>query len=212
MATLYDRLPGTLALPEDEPYHRRSWLLNFLPSMYAGDDFLNRFLLIFEDTLSPLLQMADNIHYYFNPLMTSPELLEWLATWVNLVLDESWSLEQRRHLIQSATELYSWRGTKRGLSQFIKLYIGVDPEITEYVDGMVLGEETLLGVNTTIAGRERHSFTVTLRLNGLSKSELEYKEAAIRRIIQAEKPAHTAYRLVILTNGTNKPSLTQGEY
>jgi phage tail-like protein len=212
MTTLFDRLPSTLNLPPAKPEHRRSWLLNYLPAMYAGDEFLNRFLLIFEDTLVPIMQMVDNINYYFDPLMTSPELLEWLATWVNLVLDDSWSLEQRRQLIHSATELYSWRGTKRGLTQYIKLYAGVEPEITEYVDGMVLGDETLLGINTTIAGRERHSFTVTMRLNGYSKNELEYKEAAIRRIIQAEKPAHTSYRLIILTNGNHKQSLTQGEF
>jgi phage tail-like protein len=211
MTTLYDRLPDTLALPEAKPQSRRSWLLDYLPSMYAGDEFLNRFLLIFEDTLVPLMQMADNIHYYFNPLLTSPDLLQWLSTWVNLVLDESWSLEQRRQLIHSATELYSWRGTKRGLSQYIQLYAGIEPEITEYVDGMVLGEETFLGMNTTIAGRERHSFTVTLRLNGLSKTEQEYKEAAIRRIIEAEKPAHTAYRLILKTNGNPKSNAAKGE-
>jgi phage tail-like protein len=197
---------------------RRSELLNLLPAMYANDDFMGRFLCIFEDTLKPLMQLADNLHYYFNPLTAPPELVPWLATWVNLVLDESWSMEQRRQLIHSAADLYSRRGTRRGLTEYLKLYTGIEPEVTEYVDGMVLGSETLLGINTTIAGRERHSFTVTIRLQGLTEEELTFKEASIRRIIESEKPAHTGYRLNLLTNGngshevsTEKELLTEGE-
>jgi phage tail-like protein len=214
-----DRLAPS-GLPNLVPQYeaRRSELLSLLPAMYASDDFMGRFLCIFEDTLKPLMQMADNLHYYFNPLTAPPELISWLATWVNLVLDESWSMEQRRKLIYSASDLYSRRGTRRGLIEYLKLYTGIEPEITEYVDGMVLGPETLLGINTTIAGRERHSFTVTIRLQGLSEEELASKEASIRRIIEAEKPAHTGYRLNLLTNGNgnhnasaeNSPS-TEGE-
>ncbi len=189
----------------DEPVGagiRHSDLLNYLPAMYAGDDFMGRFLCIFEDTLKPLMQMVDNFHYYFHPLTCPPEMLSWMATWVSLVLDENWSLEQRRRLIHSASELYSRRGTRRGLIEYIKLYTSVEPDISEYVDGMTLGPETLLGINTTIAGRERHSFTVTLRLQGLSDAELAFKETTLRRIIEAEKPAHTAYRLRLLTKAS----------
>lgn len=206
MTTLIER-PVTPTPPPETPRlseRPRSGLLNYLPAMYATDEFMGRFLCIFEDTLKPLQQLADNLHYYFNPLIAPADMIPWLATWVNLVLDESWSLEQRRQLIHNAADLYSRRGTKRGLVEYLKLYSGIEPEITEYVDGMVLGPETLLGINTTIAGRERHSFTVTLRLQGLSEEELAFKEAFIRRIIETEKPAHTAYRLNLLTNGNGK--------
>ncbi len=179
---------------------RRSWLLEYLPAMYAHDDFMNRYLQIFEDTLRPLQQMSDNLYYYFNPLTAPREVMEWLATWVSLTLDESWSLKQRRQLIQSASELYSWRGTKRGLIEYLRLYTGVDADISEYEDGMVLGPQSRLGINTKIAGREGFSFTVTMLLRGLSEEELTYKEAAIRRIIETEKPAHTAYRLRLITD------------
>jgi len=196
---------------------RRSKLLDYLPAIYSGDDFLNRFLCIFEDTLTPLQGLADNLHYYFNPMMTPPDLIPWLATWVNLVLDESWDLEQKRKLIHNAADLYSRRGTRRGMIEYLKLYTDTEPEITEYVDGMVLGPETFLGVNTTVAGRERHSFTVTLRLHGMTEEQIASKEDSIRRIIETEKPAHTAYRLNLLTNGnghdkdTAKPGQRAGQ-
>ncbi|HEX2914637.1 MAG TPA: phage tail protein [Chloroflexia bacterium] len=203
MTTLWEAQLAELLPPEESQQalqnNRQSWLLNYLPAMYAGDDFLERFLFIFEDTLKPLMQMVSNFHYYFNPLTAPPDLIPWLANWVNLVLDENWSMEQRRNLIHSAADLYSRRGTRRGLIEYLKLYTGTEPEISEYSDGMTLGPETFLGVNTTIAGRERHSFTVIVRLDGLSEAELSFKEANIRRIIEAEKPAHTTYRLKILT-------------
>ncbi len=203
MTSLIERPTGgisSLDLPKASTH--RSKLLDLLPAVYAGDEFMARFLCIFEDTFKPLQHFADNMHYYFNPLMTSPDLIPWLATWVDLVLDESWSLEQRRELIHSAVDLYSRRGTRGGLTEYLELYTGITPEITEYVDGMVLGPETFLGENTTIAGRERHSFTVTLRLpKGLSEEEMASKESMIRRIIETEKPAHTAYRLSLVTNG-----------
>jgi phage tail-like protein len=179
---------------------RRSSLLDYLPAMYAGDDFFNRFLCIFEDTIKPLQRMADDEYYYFDALTIPSESLKWLATWVALVLDETWSLEKRRRLILEAVELYSWRGTKRGLSDYIELYTDVQPEISEYVDGIRLGHDARLGINTTIAGRERHSFTVTVRLDDLSDEEIAYKEATLHRIIETEKPAHTAYRLRVLSN------------
>ncbi len=178
---------------------RQSWLLNYLPGVYAGDDFLNRFLLIFEDTLRPLQLMTDNLHYYFHPLTAPSDLIPWLATWVNLVLDDNWTMEQRRHLIYTAPELYSRRGTRRGLIEYLTLYTGVVPNISEYVDGMVLGPDTRLGINTRIAGAERHRFTVTMYLPEMSEEEIAYKEQNIRRVIDTEKPAHTTYRLLLKT-------------
>ncbi|MDB5080938.1 MAG: hypothetical protein JWP00_2862 [Chloroflexi bacterium] len=196
---LEEQLASILAGYKAEPGERKSWLLNYLPGFYAGDDFLNRFLLIFEDTLRPLQLMSDNLHYYFHPLVAPSDLIPWLSTWVNLVLDDNWTLEQRRNLIYTAPDLYSRRGTRRGLTEYLTLYTGVVPDISEYVDGMVLGPETRLGVNTTIAGRERHRFTVTMYLPDMSADELSYKEQTIRRIIDAEKPAHTTYRLLLKT-------------
>jgi phage tail-like protein len=196
---LEEQLASILSGYKGTSGERRSFLLDYLPAFYAGDEFLNRFLLIFEDTLRPIQMMADNLHYYFHPLTTPTELVPWLATWVNLVLDDNWTLEQRRNLIYTAPELYSRRGTRRGLAEYLTLYTGVVPDISEYVDGMKLGPDTRLGINTTIAGRERHRFTVTMYLPEMSEEEVSYKEQNIRRIIDAEKPAHTTYQLILKT-------------
>ena len=98
------------------PLATMSTYLKFLPAIYSESDFLGRFLMIFESIMGPLEGMSDNLKYYFDPGTTPSELLPWLASWIDLVLDESWPLERRRRLVKSAVELYQWRGTRHGLS------------------------------------------------------------------------------------------------
>jgi hypothetical protein len=77
---LEEQLASILGGYKPDSGQRKSWLLNYLPGFYAGDEFLNRFLLIFEDTLRPLQLMTDNLNYYFHPLTAPTDLIPWLAT------------------------------------------------------------------------------------------------------------------------------------
>jgi len=104
--------------------------------------------------------------------------LPWLASWVNLVLDENWPIQKQRELIRSAVELYRWRGTKRGLREYLRIYTGVEPEIIEHF---------------TPADGGPYTFTVIIRVDDPSA----VNEALVRRVIEAEKPAHTTYNLRI---------------
>ena len=87
--------------------------LDYLPSIYRDDAFLARFLRIFEDVVAPVELTLENVHHYFDPRMTPETLLPWLATWVDLSLDENWPIEKRRELIRAGVELYQWRGGRR---------------------------------------------------------------------------------------------------
>jgi phage tail-like protein len=152
--------------------------LRYLPSIYRDDEFLTRFLRIFEDVVSPVEAVLANIHFYFDPGMTPESFLSWLATWVDLSLDENWPIEKRRQLIRAGVELYRWRGTKRGLREYLTIYSGVDPDIVEH-----FGEDD----------GSRHRFTVVITVPDPASLD----EGAVRRVINAEKPAHTTYDLTI---------------
>jgi phage tail-like protein len=167
--------------PPGVPGHRSSYL-EYLPGIYQENDFLARFLLIFESILSPVNRTVENIHHYFDPHVTPPEVVDWLGSWLGLLLDERWPEERRRELISSAVDLYQWRGTKHGLSEFLRLYTGVEPEIVE---------PSLREVTNSRARAFR--FTVRMRVPrgaGLSR-------ALIESIIDAEKPAFAACTLEI---------------
>jgi len=154
--------------------------LRHLPAIYQEEEFLARFLMIFEDALSPVEHILENIHLYFDPLMAPESFLLWLASWIDLVLDENWSIEKRRQLIKAGAELYRWRGTRRGLKDYLKIYTGVEPEITEHFG---------------VEDKGPHHFEVVVRM--LDPKALD--ERLVRRVINAEKPAHTTYDLTIET-------------
>ena len=172
----------------------QSSYLEYLPALFRSDEFMGRFLLIFESILKPIENTVDNVALYFDPLMTPETLLPWLASWIDLALDPAWPEEKRRELVKSAAELYRWRGTKRGLVEYLRIYTGTIPEVSEHIEGMRLGSEARLGINTELgsSGGGNH-FTVTIALNGNGKIDID----KITAIIEAQKPAHTVYTLHI---------------
>jgi hypothetical protein len=89
----------------------QSRLLNYLPSIYADDPFLDGFLKIFESIWQPLERQMDVLYAYFDPRLTPSEFLPWLSTWVDLALDENWPEARRR--------------------DYLTIYMGVQPDIVE---------------------------------------------------------------------------------
>ncbi|KAF1687889.1 hypothetical protein B1992_00085 [Pseudoxanthomonas broegbernensis] len=51
------------------------------------------------------------------------EFLGWLASWVDLVLDQAWSLDKKRTVIAQIMALYRLRGTAQGMSMLLNLML-----------------------------------------------------------------------------------------
>jgi phage tail-like protein len=182
--------------------------LNHLPALYQADELMGRFLMLFESFWGPIEEQIDNEALYFDPRMAPPEFLPWLASWLNLVLDEHLPEERQRRLIQSAVSLYRRRGSKQGLIDYLEIYTGEKADVTEHrAKDFRLGPEARLGPGIALGkGNQPHAFTVTLRLppiaspagdeNGRARQEAD-RRRTIEAIIEAEKPAHTVYTLRI---------------
>jgi len=89
---------------------RKSYL-QYLPAIYhqediSGGNLLKDFLQIFQHIFSGLEVKIDQIYTYFDLDQAPLDFLPWLASWVDLVLDESWGEDKKRNLIKIATELY----------------------------------------------------------------------------------------------------------
>ncbi len=167
-------LPEIPSVPLAWPLPPRSSFLQHLPSFFTKDSLMDRFLLIFESILAPIEQTVDHTPLILDPRTLPADLLPWVASWLDLTLNENWPESRRRDLIRAASELYRWRGTRQGLSRYLEIYVGVTPELEDEVD-------------------TPHTFRVTLRV----PAEQQVDEALVRAIIEAEKPAHTAYELQI---------------
>ncbi len=110
--------------------------LQYLPAVYQTDPvskaFLEKFLSIFEATAASIDTTIDQIARYFDPAGVPAEFLEWLAAWLNLVFDPSWSEATRRRLLRNTPELYRLRGTLAGLKRLIELALGINIQILEH--------------------------------------------------------------------------------
>lgn len=160
----------------------RSSYMDYLPGVYNGNTFLARYLLIFESIFGPIERTVANIPHYFDAGLAPSDVLPWLGSWLGLALDERWPDARRRELIASAAELYRWRGTRRGLSEFIRLYTGITPEITEPTLSEVSSSRDL-------------AYRFTVRLTVPAGVELDHD--LLQQIIDAEKPAFTAGALEV---------------
>lgn len=116
--------------------------------------------------------------------------------------------ERARTLVAGAIPLYRLRGTRRGLEELIRLLTGgLSPTIYEMTASFQLGVSSTVGVNTLLDGGAPHFFHVLLRLPQPGVQARRRVEELVRAILDVEKPAHTTYRLDVLT-----PAMQIGVY
>jgi phage tail-like protein len=109
--------------------------LEFLPAIYRSpspcDDVLLRFLSLFETFFTGTEESIRNLSVFFDPAVIPAEFLSWLAGWLALDLDENWDEAKKREAIARAFDMYSRRGTARGLREALRFFAGVDAVIEE---------------------------------------------------------------------------------
>lgn len=140
-------------------YFPRQSYLQYLPAVYQADpvskNFLERFLSIFETIFSGIEGAIDHISRYFDPDAVPKEFLLWLAAWVDMFFDPSWSLETKRQLLRQAPELYRQRGTPAGLKLMLRLALGIEVQILEHFQlrrWLFLAQQSSLGENSQLWG------------------------------------------------------------
>lgn len=191
----------------------QSRFTQFLPRVYQSDEFLSRFLLIFQSVLDPVEQTVDNIPNYLDPDLTPPRFLPWLAAWVGVTLDPNLDEATHRRLIRNAVQMSRWKGTRRGLREELRIRSGARPLIVENFDGLRIGQDAALGMNTYLGDIHDGYIAVTLA----TSSDRALALADAEKLIAEIKPAHVGQivRLVAAPNGrdvgTSALGLTTGQ-
>lgn len=175
------RIEGTLAPVElnvehiiGVPRDKSNWM-QYLPAVYDDDDFIGRYLLIMESIMSPIVWMVDNFDLYLTPDTAPQEWLAWMSGWFDTLLLPELPLDRQRELVRQIGWLFLRRGTRAGLQRLLELYCGTSIEIIE--SGIC-------------------HFTVRV---SASQSTLALpSEAIIRRLVDSQRPAFSAYTLEML--------------
>lgn len=190
--------------------------IDMLPAVFrAADkesqDFLEQYLNIFRKILTGFNgnpSVEDNItggisgtidilHEYFHPDTAPDDFLDWLSTWMGLVLREDWDTGVKKKIIRNIIPLYRLRGTRRGIEEILRAYTGSEVEVKEVLGSFLVGLAKV-GHDTVIGGDMMpHFFIVNVWLPDISLEKREQKTRNLRRIIDAEKPVHTDYQLNI---------------
>ena len=176
--------------------------LEYLPEIYYNDDFTSRFLMLFESFWKPISQQIDQGSYYFDPDLTPPEFVPWLASWLGLPVDTSLPIDRVRTLLKNAMLLYQYRGTYRALKTYLEIYTTGEVEIEEQrAKNFILGKDSALGVDVAL-GTENTPSSIIVNLR-LPESELERNQYSqdmyhrkIINVIRTMVPAHTSIRLI----------------
>jgi phage tail-like protein len=142
-------------------YNPETWL-NYLPALYQKGEankqrFLEQFLGLFESFLTTAEQWIDTMPGLLDP-QAAPDSplgswLDWLAGWLALELEESWTEPQRRQALANAFTLYNQRGTVEGLQHLIDLYTQATALIEEPAGYASLWQSeatSTLGFNTML--------------------------------------------------------------
>jgi len=200
------------------------------PAADGGDSFLGEYLKIFEalisgredvadgDTIRGLDPLTDEFVEYLDPGLVpldapdangalNSEFLTYLASWVALTLDQNWDLEKRRDWLRRIVPLYKRRGTRDGIEEYLRVFVGNQVTVEELPGGFIIAEpdNSTVGVDTFIAGAPAYFFRVRINIGFPPEpfviDEWRNVHNGTRAIVDLEKPAHTYYTLEARTPG-----------
>jgi phage tail-like protein len=92
-----------------------------LPAIFQEGGLAMSFVGALETVLDPVVALLDSLDHHFDPDLAPPDLIELLAAWLGIELDESWPEERRRELVRRAGELHRRRGTRAGLELALRI-------------------------------------------------------------------------------------------
>lgn len=165
----------------------RAYLRASVPALYREGDFGQRFLGALETLLDPIVAQLDALPAHFDADLAPRDVLELVAAWLGLELDESWTQGRQGELVRSAPELARRRGTSEGLELALRMTFPKLPLHVEDKGGVTWSAEGSWSETGETAG-------FVVRCDVPVPDE---EQAAIAELVEEAKPAHVSYRLLM---------------
>jgi phage tail-like protein len=159
-----------------------------LPSMYAADDFAQRFTSGLDTVLAAIISTLDNLPAYLDARLTPEDFLAWLGSWVAVELDSGWPAELRRLVVRHAVELHRWQGTVRGLADRLWLCLGVHASVADGAPAVWSSTP-----DTELPGEPATEIVVQVW-----PGRAGVDEARVTALVDAVCPAHLSCRVEVL--------------
>jgi len=159
-----------------------------LPAYYQeNQETLSPYLSIFQNLMDSFEEQIEKSHLkMLDPLCCDEEYLGWLSSLLGIARDYRWPEDKWRKFLDEAPSLYAGLGTKKSMQRAIKLYYGEEPDIDDTCDDNA--------DNDCSNGNACWFFCVSLHEK---KINTQRDAEVIASIIEAFKPAHTTYKLLV---------------
>jgi phage tail-like protein len=111
---------------------RDDWLLHQLPVGMTEDDFLVRFVTIFQRVADTVVHQVDGVEHAFDPTVAPDNMVRLMAEWFGVDwVDSSLDVRLQREIVMRYAELIPWRGTRRGMVELLELLTRADVEVRD---------------------------------------------------------------------------------
>jgi phage tail-like protein len=199
-------------------YPRFSYLRNYLPAVYQSNStsasFLDRYLANAEGFFTVLEGRIQQVQELFDPRTVPNEYLPWLASWLGISFDFTWSLATQRFFLANAPRFFQSRGTSDGVVRMIRmaldgcadesLFDSSDPQhfsvriVENYLlrnaPGVVFGDPTSVQApSTVLSGAAWTPAQGSAPLDQLWRSYLETAYATITTLNEAWGTAFASF-------------------
>ena len=161
---------------------REDWLLNQLPMGMLEDDFFTRFVSIFQNLSTTMLDGVDNLENIVDVTVAPDPVVRWMGSWIGIEsIDSSLPHALQRRIVRESAKILAWRGTRRGLLGFLELVSGGPAVVEEsggvYREGMSPGAAPFVRMRVESTGWVSEEDFVTL--------------------VRDELPAHVTFQLFV---------------
>lgn len=102
--------------------NRGRWLIDQLPVAMLDDEFLVRFLAIFQTVADTFMVQADNLEHVLDLAVTPDAMVRWMGEWLGArSIDPSLPDSLQRRIVREHGRMLPWRGTVRGLRELLEM-------------------------------------------------------------------------------------------
>jgi len=163
---------------------QRATLRNGLPGVYLENDLSMRFVGALETVLDPIAAVLDALPAHFSPDYAPRPILDLMAAWLGVELDEEQEIDARRESVRLAAQAARARGTVNGMKLALRLAF----------PGIPMRVEDEGGVRWSRDGKPAPAAPARFVVY-VDTPVTEERASAIARCIEREKPIETTYRL-----------------
>lgn len=176
--------------------------LSYLPMIYqtkGREDFLGRFLGLFETVYQDLDEKITDSVRQPDPITAEPEFLHWIARWVGITNGHLWPEEKLRILLGGIVRKNLIRGTREYMEYVIGVFTGERPYFLEYCDiEQYRGNETAYRSLKQSYAYGPYEVSVFVREQAVPSLREQH---ALKKMIDDIRPAHIRIHLIILGQG-----------